>query len=268
MPFQLDENARIVTQTADEASVATASLAGQKWDWSIRSRRYLAEAIGIFIIVFAAGGVNITSSPPWGGQAGLLGAALASGLAVMAMIYTLGHICGAHFNPAVTLAFTIVRRFPRREVPGYILSQLGGASLAAYCLKFLFGDAVRLGVTQPHPAATSLQALFLEFILSFFLMFVVMAVATDSRAVGQAAAIALAATVMVAVLVGGPVSGASMNPARSFGPAIAAQSWQEHWVYWLGPIGGAIGGALIYQFIRGSNSDDKAEKERSYRHER
>lgn len=267
MTLQLEKKGQLVAPPTP----TPVSHARQKWSWSIRGRRYLAEAIGVFTIVFAAGGTNITSSQTWGGQAGLVGAALVSGLAVMAMIYTFGHICGAHFNPAVTLAFTVVRRFPRREVVGYLLSQLGGASLAALCLRILFGDAVQLGVTRPHPAATSWQALFLEFILSFFLMLVIMAVATDSRAVGQAAAIAIGVIVVVAILIGGPVSGASMNPARSFGPALLSQSWQDHWVYWLGPIGGAIGGAVVYQFIRGHNSGDKAkteaEAERSYQHE-
>jgi MIP family channel proteins len=226
------------------------------WPWTTRGRRYLAEAIGVFAIVFAAGGTTITSQL-WGGQTGLVGAALASGLTVMAMIYALGHICGAHFNPAVTLAFTIARRFPVIEVPGYIGAQLLGASLAAATLKGLFGNVARLGATVP--AGSAQQSLILEGIISFFLMFVIISVATDSRAVGQAAAIAIGVTVAVAILIAGPVSGASMNPARSFGPALLSGTWQDHLVYWFGPITGATLGALTYQLVRG--------EERSYRHE-
>ncbi len=173
------------------------------------------------------------------------------------MIYALGHICGAHFNPAVTLAFTVARHFPVREVPGYILAQLLGASLAAATLKGLFGNVARLGATVP--AGSAGQSLLLEALISYFLMFVIISVATDTRASGQAAAIAIGITVAVAILVAGPVSGASMNPARSFGPALLSGTWQDQWVYWLGPIPGAIAGAFTYQFVRG--------EERSYRHE-
>jgi len=232
------------------------------WTNSERWRRVGAEMVGTFTIVFAAGGSTVTSQLS-GVQLGLLGAAFASGLAVMAMIYAVGHICGAHFNPAVTLAFTLIRHFPLREVPGYIAAQLVGASLAAFIVKLLFGNVAHLGANLPSGGAG--QSLALEIIISFFLMFVIMSVATDTRAVGQAAAIAIGVIVTVAILIAGPISGGSMNPARSFGPALLSWSWQDHWIYWVGPITGAALGALVYQLLRGENSSDvhpKEEKEK------
>lgn len=225
----------------------------KKVSWVVAEgwRKYLAEGIGTFTIVFAACGASAANQLSKG-SVGLVGAALASGFAVMAMIYTLGHICGAHFNPAVTLAFTLSRHFPLRDVPGYFLGQITGASLAALIAKNLFGtQVIQPGVTVLALAANPIQALLMEVIISFFLMFVIMAVATDTRAVGQAAAIAIGVTVSFAILIAGPLSSASMNPARSFGPALVNWNWQDHWLYWLGPLVGASLGAFLYQLVRG-----------------
>ena len=232
----------------EQAAQSETKVKAQIWSNSERWRRLGAEAVGTFTIVFAAGGATVASQLT-GVQLGLLGAAFASGLAVTAMIYALGHICGAHFNPAVTLAFSLVRHFPIKEVPGYILAQLGGACLAASLLRLLYGDIAHLGSNLPSQGAV--QSLILEIVISFFLMFVIMAVATDSRAVGQAAALAIGLTVTFAILVAGPISGGSMNPARSFGPALLSWTWQDQWVYWLGPIIGAPLGGLVYQLLRG-----------------
>ncbi len=218
------------------------------WNRYERGRRLAGETIGTFGVVLGAGGASVSDQLS-GGQVGLVGAALSSGLAVMAMIYALGHICNAHFNPAVTLAFSLTRHFPLKEVPGYIVAQLCGASLAAACLRLLNPAVKSLGATLPANSAG--QALLMEGIISFFLMLVIISVATDTRAVGQAAAIAIGVTVIFAILVGGPVSGASMNPARSFGPALLTWSWQDHWVYWLGPVAGTCSGALVYRFLQG-----------------
>jgi len=217
------------------------------WMQNERWRRRGGEVVGTFAIVFAAGGSSVANQLS-NGQVGLVGAALASGLAVMAMIFTLGHICNAHFNPAVTLAFALARHFPLREVPGYITAQLLGAITAAYTLRLLFPKVTNLGVTVPSGEAG--QALVMEIIISFFLMLVITAVATDTQAVGQSAAIAIGVTVVFAILIAGPVSSASMNPARSFGPALASGVWQDHWIYWIGPIVGASLGALTYQLLR------------------
>ena len=221
-----------------------------QWDQAERWRRWGGEAIGTFAIVFAAGGSSVANELS-SGAVGLVGAALASGLAVMAMIYALGHICNAHFNPAVTLAFCIARHFPLREVPGYMIAQLVGAVAAASVLRLTFPKVAHLGANVPGSAG-AVPALVMEIVLSFFLMFVIVAVATDTRAVGQAAAIAIGVTVVFDILIGGPVSGASMNPARSFGPALLSGIWQDQWVYWIGPFVGAIPGALAYQFLRGA----------------
>jgi MIP family channel proteins len=166
----------------------------------------------------------------------------------MVMIAAAGHLSGAHFNPAVTLAFTLTRHFPWRDVPIYIGAQLLGAIGGALTLQALFGITANLGATVP--AGSTLQSLGVEVLLTAVLMFVIISIATDTRAVGQLAALAIGGTVALDALWGGPISGASMNPARSFGPAFVSGAWQDHWVYWLGPIIGTILGAFAYQWLR------------------
>jgi aquaporin NIP len=209
--------------------------------------RYLAEFIGTFALVFAGPGavvINVYS----GGGVTPVGIGLTFGLMVGAMIYAIGHISGAHINPAVTLAFAVTRHFPVRDIPAYIAAQLAGAAAASLVIKGLFGNTAHLGATLPSHGAG--QAAVLEGILTFFLMFVIMAVATDARAVGEAAAIAIGGYVALAATFAGPIAGASMNPARSFGPALVSNDWTSWWVYWVGPIAGALLGALAYQVVR------------------
>jgi MIP family channel proteins len=170
------------------------------------------------------------------------------GLVIMVMIAAAGHLSGAHFNPAVTLAFALTRHFPWRDVPYYLAGQLLGAVTGAAVLRAFFGLEAGLGATVP--AGSSLQALGVETLLTAVLMFVIVSVATDTRAVGELAAVAVGGTVALDALWGGPVTGASMNPARSFGPALVAGLWRAHWIYWLGPILGAILGAALYQSLR------------------
>lgn len=148
----------------------------------------------------------------------------------------------------MTLAFAVTRHFPLRDVPGYLVAQLAGAAAASLVTKGLFGDVAHLGATLPTHGAG--QAAVLEGILTFFLMFVIMSVATDVRAVGEAAAIAIGGYVALAATFAGPIAGASMNPARSFGPALMSNDWTAWWVYWIGPIAGALAGALAYQLVR------------------
>ena len=181
---------------------------------------------------------------------GAVGIALVFGLVIMVMVYATGHLSGAHINPAVTIAFTLSRHFPARDAAAYVGAQLVGATAAALLLLAVWPDQpAELGATVPSIGVGS--AFVYELVLTAFLMFVIMAVATDTRAVGAAAAIAIGGTVGLDALFGGPVTGASMNPARSFGPALAAGEWTNFWIYVLGPIAGAALGAYAYQLVRG-----------------
>lgn len=209
-------------------------------------QRLLAELLGTFALVAAGCGAIVVESRT--GALGHVGVALAFGLVVAVMVAAVGHVSGAHINPAVTVAFALVRHFPRRQVPAYIAAQLAGAVAGAITLVALFGRG-EASVGATLPAGSAMQSLGLEVLLSAVLMFVITAVATDTRAVGELAALAIGATVAVNALWGGPVSGASMNPARSFGPALLAGVWQAHWLYWMGPLIGAALGAGAYWLL-------------------
>ncbi len=209
-------------------------------------RRAAAECAGTFILVSGGCGAIVVDGNT--GALGHGGVAACFGLVVMVLIAALGHLSGAHFNPAVTLAFAATRHFAWSEVPRYLAAQLLGAVAGAATLRASFGLASNLGATLP--AGSDLQALGIETLLSAVLLFVITSVATDTRAVGQLAAVAIGGTVALDALWGGPVTGASMNPARSFGPALVAGLWRAHWVYWVGPILGAIAGAALYQSLR------------------
>jgi MIP family channel proteins len=212
-------------------------------------RRAAAEGLAAFALVFAGCGA-IVADARYGGALGTVGVALVFGLIIMAMIYATGHLSGAHINPAVTIAFTLTRHFAVRDAVAYIAAQLAGATLAALLLLAVWPEQpAALGATIPSVGAGS--ALVYEVVMTAVLMFVIIAVATDTRAVGAAAAIAIGGAVGLDALFGGPVTGASMNPARSFGPALAAGEWQDFWLYVIGPVAGAALGAFAYQLIRG-----------------
>lgn len=211
-------------------------------------RRCVAECFGTFALVFAGCGAIVVDSERGGGL-GPTGIAAAFGLAVMAMVYAIGHVSGAHINPAVTAAFAATRHLPARAALAYVPAQLAGAVAAALVLRLVWGEtAVDLGATVPSVDTAS--AIAYEVVLTGFLMFVIMAVATDTRAVGGAAAIAIGGTVALGALVGGDATGASMNPARSFGPALVASQWADFWIYVLAPVAGALAGALLYGLVR------------------
>ena len=187
------------------------------------------------------------------GALGSNGIALTFGLVIMVMVYATGHLSGAHINPAVTAAFCASRHFPIRDAAWYVPAQLVGATAGALLLRIVWsGTPADLGATLPTVGAG--PALVYEVVMTAFLMFVIMAVATDTRAVGAAAAIAIGGTVALDALFGGPVTGASMNPARSFGPALVAGEWHDFWVYVVGPLGGAMIGAFAYQLTRGKQT--------------
>jgi MIP family channel proteins len=215
------------------------------------TRRAAAEGLAAFALVFAGCGA-IVANQRYGGALGVVGVALVFGLVIMVMVYATGHLSGAHINPAVTIAFTLTRHFPAREAAAYVGAQVAGATAAALVLLAVWSDKpAHLGATVPTVGAGS--ALLYEALLTAFLMFVIMAVATDTRAVGAAAAIAIGGTIGLDALFGGPVTGASMNPARSFGPALVSGEWRDFWVYVVGPVVGAAAGALAYQLVRGEH---------------
>lgn len=209
-------------------------------------RRAAAEFFGTYALVAAGCGAIVVNSQT--GALGHVGVALTFALVVVVMVAATGHLSGAHLNPAVTLAFAATRHFPWRETPAYLAAQVIGAIGGAVTLQVLFGPAANLGATAPSGAA--LQSLLIEVLLTAALMFVIIAVATDARAVGQLAALAIGFTVGANALWAGPISGASMNPARSLGPALVSSMWQDQWLYVVGPIAGALLGALIYEWMR------------------
>jgi len=214
-------------------------------------RRALAEGFAAFALVFAGCGAIIANTVHAGALGGI-GVSATFGLVIMAMIYATGHLSGAHVNPAVTVAFTLTRHFPLRDALAYIAAQLAGATVAAFVLLAAWAEKpAQLGATVPSAGAGT--ALLYEIVLSAFLMFVIVAVATDTRAVGAAAALAIGGTVGLDALFGGPITGASMNPARSFGPALASGTWTDFWIYLVGPVVGAALGALAYQLVRGEH---------------
>jgi len=215
------------------------------------SRRAAAEGLAAFALVFAGCGA-VVANQRYGAALGVVGIGLVFGLIIMVMVYATGHLSGAHINPAVTIAFTVTRHFPTRDAVAYIGAQLAGASAAALALLAVWTDKpAHLGATVPTVGVGS--AVLYEALLTAFLMFVIMAVATDTRAVGAAAAIAIGGTIGLDALFGGPVTGASMNPARSFGPALVSGEWRDFWVYVIGPVAGAAAGALAYQLVRGEH---------------
>lgn len=213
------------------------------------ARRAVAEGIGAFALVFAGCGAIVTEAQH-PGSLGTVGIALVFGLVVMAMIYATGHLSGAHLNPAVTISFALTRHLPGRDALAYIAAQLAGALVAAALLAAVWpSQPAALGATLPTVGIGS--AFVYETALSAFLMFVIMAVATDTRAVGAGAAIAIGGTVGLDALFGGPITGASMNPARSLGPALISGELQDLWLYLTAPVLGAVIGATAYQLVRG-----------------
>jgi MIP family channel proteins len=214
---------------------------------SASARRVAAEAVGTFFLVLIGPGSAMVDA--WsGGAVGHAGVALAFAFVVIAMIYALGHLSGAHINPAVTLAFWSVRRFPAAEVVPYVVAQCVGAVAASLALRAALGPVGNMGATLPGiPVAAAFG---IEWLLSFALMFVIMAVATDERVADGFAPLAVGLTVGFCALMAGPLTGASMNPARSFGPALVGGLWRAHWLYWLAPVTAMMVAARTYDLLR------------------
>jgi aquaporin NIP len=210
-------------------------------------RLAVAEAIGTFALVFAGCGAIMVDAKTH--ALGHIGVAISFGLVIMVMIYAVGHISGAHLNPAVTFAFVFTRHFAPARAGVYLVAQLAGAFVAAIALRISLGNIAHVGAT--FPSGSQAQSFVWELIMTALLMFVILAVATDTRAVGEAAAIAIGATVGLDAMFGGPISGASMNPSRSIAPAFVSGDLHALWLYIAAPLAGAALGALAYQFIRG-----------------
>jgi len=210
-------------------------------------RALAAEAIGTFALVFAGAGAVMVDAKTH--ALGHVGVAITFGLVIMAMIYAVGHVSGAHFNGAVTFAFALTRHFPWGHALAYWCAQLVGALAAAALLRGSLGNIADVGATLP--AGSQGQSFLWELVMSAFLMFVIMAVATDTRAVGETAAIAIGGTIGLDAMFGGPISGASMNPMRSLGPALVSGDLHALWLYVVAPVVGTSLGALAYQFVRG-----------------
>ncbi len=208
--------------------------------------KYIAEAIGTFALVFCGTGAIIINEVS-GGTVGHIGIAMTFGFIVTAMIYSIGDISGAHINPAVTIAFAVAGKFPTPQVLPYIVAQILGGVLASGILKLLFPDATSLGETLP--VGEVLQSFVMEVILTFFLMFVIINVATGSKEVGIMAGLAIGITVLLEAMFAGPITGASMNPARSLAPALINLNFAHLWIYLIAPIVGSVIGIFAWKAI-------------------
>ena len=209
-------------------------------------RRYLAEAIGTFALVAIGPGASMVAARTH--AFGHSGVALAFGLVVTLVVASTGHLGGAHINPAVTLGFWSVRRFPARDVVPYVVAQCVGAVAASALLVWLLGPVGNFGATVPLLPIP--QSFVVEFGYTALLGFVIMAVATDERSPTGVAPFAIGITVFAGALVTGPLTGGSFNPARTLGPAIVGSIWTAHWLYWLAPVSGMIAGMWSYEMLR------------------
>ncbi|WP_369138876.1 MIP/aquaporin family protein [Modestobacter versicolor] len=213
----------------------------------------ITEAIGTYLLVLAGTSVAVAAlldQPIAGGTADSLAIALAFGLALVALVNALGHVSGAHLNPAVTVALAVSGAFPWRYVPTYVVSQLLGAVLASLTVWLTYGDAARddasLAATLPGGGVSTLTVFVIEAVVTFFLVLVIVSVATDSRVAKASAGLAVGVTLAVCVLVAGPLSGGAVNPARALGPMLVAGEFDGVWAYVLGPLVGGVLAALLY----------------------
>lgn len=213
-------------------------------------KRYAAEAIGTFVLVAIGPGAAMVAAKT--GAFDHSGVALAFGLAVALVVAATGHLGGAHINPAVTIGFWSVRRFPGRDVVPYVAAQCAGAVAASLVLGWLLGPVGNFGATVP--GLTLDRSFAVEAGYTAILGLVIMGVATDARSPAGVAPFAIGATVWAGALVTGPLTGGSFNPARSLGPAVAGGGWDAHWLYWLAPILGMVAAMQLYDVLRTSAS--------------
>ena len=211
------------------------------------SKRFISEIIGTFALVFCGTGAMVINDFT-GGTVTHVGVAITFGLIVMGMIYAFGDISGAHMNPAVTIGFAYAKKFPWKEVPAYVLAQLIGAFLASGILLYLFPESQTLGATLPGLSA--LKVFILEIILSFFLMVVIINVSTGSKEIGVVAGIAIGSVVLLEAMFAGPITGASMNPARSIAPAVVSGNIADLWIYIFAPIIGCVLAVVTCKLVK------------------
>ncbi|CAK9193970.1 unnamed protein product [Sphagnum troendelagicum] len=246
----IDGASRLVEEAhccCSSSSSSSSSWVHAHWPTTSFSHMLGAEVISTFILVFSGCGAAMADAKSHG-EVTHVGVSLAFGLVIMIMIQAVGHISGAHMNPAITIAFATMQHFPWIQVPAYICAQVLGAIASAFALRLILNPAANEGATLP--VGSDAQSLLLEIVTTFILMFVVAAVATDNRACGELAGIAVGSAVALNGLMAGSISGASMNPARSIGPAVASGNYEGIWVYIVGPIVGAVAGAQAYNLIR------------------
>ena len=215
-----------------------------------KMKKYISEFIGTFSMIFCGTGA-MTVNEITGGEVTHVGIAITWGLIVMAMIYAFGETSGAHFNPAVTIAFAYAKKFAWKEVPKYIIAQILGAFAASLILWFLFPTSETLGATIPTVDVG--RAFVMELLLTFFLMVVIINVSTGSKETGIIAGIAVGAVVLLEAMFAGPITNASMNPARSIAPAIVSGKMQHLWMYILAPILGAILAVISCKLVKEDN---------------
>jgi MIP family channel proteins len=230
-------------------------------------RVVISEFIGTFFLVFAGTATAVAASinlPIAGLPADSLTVALSFGLMLIALVFSLGHISGAHFNPAVTIALTLVRKFPLKYLPIYIIAQLGGAVMAALTVLFAYGHTAKsvasLGATLPAKGVNGWRVLAIEAIVTFLLMLVIMAIATDKRSPKAAAGTAIGFTLTVGILIAGPLTGGALNPARALGPMVISGKTTDFWAYIAGPVVGAVIAAVLYTtLLVGAEEPSEAE---------
>jgi aquaporin NIP len=218
------------------------------------SKRFISEIIGTFALVFCGTGAMVINDFT-GGTVTHVGVAITFGLIVMGMIYAFGDISGAHMNPAVTIGFAYAKKFPWKEVPAYVLAQLIGAFLASGILLYLFPESQTLGATLPGLSA--IKVFIFEIILSFFLMVVIINVSTGSKEIGVVAGIAIGSVVLLEAMFAGPITGASMNPARSIAPAVVSGNIAGLWIYILAPIIGCVLAVVSCKLVKDEQCCDE-----------
>ena len=218
------------------------------------SKRFISEIIGTFALVFCGTGAMVINDFT-GGTVTHVGVAITFGLIVMGMIYAFGDISGAHMNPAVTIGFAYAKKFPWKEVPAYVLAQLIGAFLASGILLYLFPESQTLGATLP--GLSVLKVFIFEIILSFFLMVVIINVSTGSKEIGVVAGIAIGSVVLLEAMFAGPITGASMNPARSIAPAVVSGNIADLWIYIFAPIIGCVLAVVSCKLVKDEQCCDE-----------